>query len=84
LGRDGAAQSTGGKYLAKLGVEVGNDKKGKKRKGGAGAIDDEEEEEEMGKRTFSAQQIKNIGFDPTLGVGQRRPEDRLKRVSRAV
>ena len=57
---------------------MGNDKKGKKGKGGIG-IDDEDEE--LGKRTFSAQQIKNIGFDPTLGVGQRRPEDKAKRVS---
>jgi len=78
LGRDGASQSTGGKYLARLGVEVGNDKKGKK--GNVGDVEDEDEE--VGQRTFSAEQVRNIGFDPTLGVGQRRPEDKAKRVSR--
>jgi hypothetical protein len=77
LSRDGASQSTGGKYLARLGVEVGNDKKGKKGKGG----DVEDDDEEAGTRTFSAEQVRNIGFDPTLGVGQRRPEDKAKRVS---
>lgn len=40
-----------------------------------------DDEEEAGKRTFSAEQIRNIGFDPTLGVGQIRPGDRAKRVS---
>jgi len=69
LTRDGAAQSTGGKYLAQLGVEVG---KGNKKG----------EEEEVTKRAFSAKHIKDIGFDPTLGTGQRRSGDKAKRVRR--
>ena len=71
MARDGAAQSTGGKYLAQIGVEVG----GKKAKKGNGdEVDDR-------KRAFSAQAIKRIGFDPTLPVGGRGPEDKGKRVS---
>lgn len=71
MARDGAAQSTGGKYLAQIGVEVGG--KGKKPKAGD-EVDDR-------KRAFSAQAIKRIGFDPTLPVGGRGPEDKGKRVS---
>jgi minichromosome maintenance protein 10 len=70
MARDGAAQSTGGKYLTQIGVEVG----GKKAKKGG-------DEGDGRKRAFSAQAIKRIGFDPTLPVGGRGPEDRGKRVS---
>jgi hypothetical protein len=70
LSNEGAARSTGGKYLAQLGIAVG------KSVGKKGEV----EEEEQGPRAFSAKQIKNIGFDPTLGVGQRRPGDKVKRV----
>lgn len=70
--RDGAAQSTGGRYLAQIGVDVGG--KGKK---GAQA----EEEEKSRKRAFSAQAIKRIGFDPTSQFGGHRSEDKSKRVS---
>jgi hypothetical protein len=72
LGREGIQHSTGGKYLAQLGVEVGKGK-GKGEKNG-------EEAEEIS-RAFSAKRIKAIGFDPTIGIGQRRPNDKAKRVS---
>jgi minichromosome maintenance protein 10 len=78
LDRDGAAQSTGGRYLAQMGVEIGKDGSKGKGNGKKG-----EEEDEIVKRAFSAKQIKNIGFDPTLGIGQRRPEDKARRVSRS-
>lgn len=70
--RDGAAQSTGGKYLAQLGVDVGGKKKSTKK--------GEKEPEE--KRAFSAQAIKRIGFDPTVQIGGKAavPRDRDKRV----
>lgn len=71
MSRDGAAQSTGGKYLTQIGVDVG----GKKAKKASGEDGDDR------KRAFSAQAIKRIGFDPTLPVGGRAPEDRGKRVS---
>ena len=71
LGREGIQHSTGGKYLAQLGVDVG---KGKGKDGKKG------EEAEIS-RAFSAKRIKAIGFDPTVGVGQRRPNDKAKRVS---
>jgi hypothetical protein len=71
LGRDGIQHSTGGKYLAQLGVDVGKSK-GKGEKNG-------EEKEEVS-RAFSAKRIKAIGFDPTIGVGQRRPGDKARRV----
>lgn len=76
LGREGIQHSRGGKYLAQLGVEVGKGKDKGKKKG-------EEEKEEVS-RAFSAKRIKAIGFDPTIGVGQRRPDDRAKRVSLRV
>jgi minichromosome maintenance protein 10 len=72
LGREGIQHSTGGKYLAQLGVDVGKGKGKGEKKG--------EEKEEVS-RAFSAKRIKAIGFDPTIGVGQRRPDDRAKRVS---
>lgn len=74
LGREGIQHSRGGKYLAQLGVEVG---KGK----GKGKDEKEGEEKEEISRAFSAKRIKAIGFDPTIGVGQRRPNDKAKRVS---
>ena len=70
MARDGAAQSTGGRYLALAGVGVD----GKKKKGVGHEGDDR-------KRAFSAQAIQRIGFDPTLHLGGRRPEDQSKRVS---
>jgi len=72
LGREGIQHSTGGKYLAQLGVDVG---KGKGKDG------KKVEEAEEISRAFSAKRIKAIGFDPTIGVGQRRPNDKAKRVS---
>jgi len=72
LGREGIQHSTGGKYLAQLGVDVGK---------GKGKGDKKGEEKEEVSRAFSAKRIKAIGFDPTIGVGQRRPDDKTKRVS---
>jgi hypothetical protein len=72
LGREGIQHSTGGKYLAQLGVEVGK---------GKGKGEREGEEKDEVSRAFSAKRIKAIGFDPTIGVGQRRPNDKAKRVS---
>jgi hypothetical protein len=72
LGREGIQHSTGGKYLAQLGVEVGK---------GKGKGERETEEKDEVSRAFSAKRIKAIGFDPTIGVGQRRPNDKAKRVS---
>jgi hypothetical protein len=72
LGREGIQHSTGGKYLAQLGVNVGK---------GKGKGEKEGEEKDEVSRAFSAKRIKAIGFDPTIGVGQRRPNDKAKRVS---
>jgi hypothetical protein len=72
MGREGRQHSTGGKYLAQLGVEVGK---------GKGKGEKEGEEKEEISRAFSAKRIKAIGFDPTIGIGQRRPNDKAKRVS---
>ena len=75
LGREGIQHSTGGKYLAQLGVEVGKGKSKGDKKG---------DEKEETSRAFSAKRIKAIGFDPTIGVGQRRPDDKAKRVSHNI